>query len=167
MSDSRLRELERRFRKTGAVEDEAAYLLERVRVGDLAQEKLELAAYCGHEGARLASGQIGSETPDGLEEWIRGLPADQAVACGVALRLSRSPGARICTTSHLRVLRHALRNGADSTAVRSAASQVLIHRALGWSDPFRHKEAWLALGLPDPALARESAPPPQAPEALE
>lgn len=56
MTDSQLRELERRWRETGAVEDEARYLLERVRAGDLEQEKLELAAYCGHEGARAGLG---------------------------------------------------------------------------------------------------------------
>jgi hypothetical protein len=35
MSDERLRELERRWKETGSVEDEAKYLAERVRVGDL------------------------------------------------------------------------------------------------------------------------------------
>ena len=44
MSDARLRELERRWRESGSTEDEAAYLRERVRVGDLTQERLELAA---------------------------------------------------------------------------------------------------------------------------
>jgi len=47
MSDSKLRELERRWRETKSVEDEAAYLRERVRVGDLTQERLELAAVAG------------------------------------------------------------------------------------------------------------------------
>ena len=61
MSDERLRELERRWRETQAVGDQAAYLLERVRVGDLSQERLELAAYCGHEGAREALGEEGFE----------------------------------------------------------------------------------------------------------
>ena len=56
MSDARLRELERRWRESGSTEDEAAYLRERVRVGDLTQERLELAAYCGHEGALRATG---------------------------------------------------------------------------------------------------------------
>ena len=55
MSDEKLRELERRFKETGSVEDEAAWLKERVRVGDLTQERLELAAYCGYEGAALAT----------------------------------------------------------------------------------------------------------------
>lgn len=54
VSDQRLRELERKWRESGSVEDEAAYLRERVRVGDLTQERLELAAHCGHEGARSA-----------------------------------------------------------------------------------------------------------------
>ena len=34
-SDEKLRDLERRFRQTGSPDDEAAWLLERVRVGDL------------------------------------------------------------------------------------------------------------------------------------
>lgn len=55
MSDERLRELERRWEETGAVEDEAAYLLERVRAGELTLRRLGLAAYCGHEGARVAT----------------------------------------------------------------------------------------------------------------
>lgn len=158
MSDDRLRQLERRFRASGAAEDEAAFLLERVRVGDLDQAGLELAAYCGHQASQLATG-LASPPERGLEAWIRGLPSQQAIACGVALRLSRSPGARIRTTSHFMVLRHALSNGADPVQVQTAARQVLIHRALGWSDPFRDRQAWLDLGLPDPAKVYEQEPP--------
>ena len=44
MSDARLRELERRFKETGATEDEAALLLGRVRAGDLEPTRLDLAA---------------------------------------------------------------------------------------------------------------------------
>src|SRR5688572_8511386 len=51
MADDRLRDLKRQYRLTGAVADEAAYLLERVRVGDLSQERLELAAVCGYPAA--------------------------------------------------------------------------------------------------------------------
>ena len=54
MSDSKLRELERRWREKGSVEDEITYLRERLRVGELTRERLELAAYCGHEGAKRA-----------------------------------------------------------------------------------------------------------------
>lgn len=55
MSDEKLRELERRWKETGAVEDEAAYLLERVRAGELTQERLELAARMGNRGAMFAA----------------------------------------------------------------------------------------------------------------
>ena len=44
MSDQKLRDLERRWKETGSPDDEAAYLLERVRAGELSRERLELAA---------------------------------------------------------------------------------------------------------------------------
>ena len=82
MTDTKLRELERRWKESNAAEDEAAYLLERVRVGDLEKEKLELAAYCGHEGARLALGDEALPTAltceedpssDSIRSWAAGL----------------------------------------------------------------------------------------------
>ncbi len=80
MSDEKLRELERRFKETGSVEDEAAWLKERVRVGDLTQERLELAAYCGHEGAKLLtqrqSRYHAARARHALDEGM--LPTDQA-----------------------------------------------------------------------------------------
>lgn len=167
MSDERLRDLERRWKETGSVEDEAAWITERMRVGMLAQDRVELAAYCGHQAARKALGRDACETPEDLEEWIRGLPAQQSVACAVALRLSEGPKARICTTSHLAVLRYALSNGADPKAVRSAARLVLIHRALGRSDPFSDLKAWLALGLPDPGTQASESGQLQASETAE
>lgn len=54
MADERLRTLERRWASTGAVEDEAAYLQELVRVGALDAELLALAAHLGRPAARLA-----------------------------------------------------------------------------------------------------------------
>jgi AcrR family transcriptional regulator len=51
VSDERLRELERRWQETGAVGDEIALLRERVKVGDLEPEKLDLAAWLGNEAA--------------------------------------------------------------------------------------------------------------------
>ncbi len=54
MSDQRLRDLERRWRQTGAIEDEAAYLLERLRTGGLSRENVRLAAVCGHTAAAIA-----------------------------------------------------------------------------------------------------------------
>lgn len=54
MSDARLRELERRWRESGAVDDEATYLLERVRVGLLNPAALAEAARLGHDAAERA-----------------------------------------------------------------------------------------------------------------
>lgn len=54
MADERLRGLERRWKETGFVEDHAAYLHERVRIGDLSQERLELAAYLGDPASTRA-----------------------------------------------------------------------------------------------------------------
>jgi hypothetical protein len=73
MSDQKLRDLERRFKETGSPDDEAAWLLERVRVGDLTRERLELAAYCGHEGARRAVGIDTVPHPENLKDWHEGL----------------------------------------------------------------------------------------------
>jgi hypothetical protein len=57
VSDNRLRELERRFRATGSVEDEANYLQQRVRLALVAPEALEAASYLGHPGAVRALGR--------------------------------------------------------------------------------------------------------------
>lgn len=62
MTDSHLRELERRFRASGSAEDEAAWLLERVRNGDVSQEDAELASYLGHEAACRVFGSSGPPT---------------------------------------------------------------------------------------------------------
>lgn len=54
MSDQKLRDLERRYRETGSLDDEAAYIQERVRAGILPRVRAELAAYCDHEAAKRA-----------------------------------------------------------------------------------------------------------------
>ena len=53
MTDSRLQQLKRAWEASGSVEDETAYLRERGRAGDLTEERVELAAYCGHTASRL------------------------------------------------------------------------------------------------------------------
>lgn len=61
MSDERLRELERRWRASGALEDEAAWLGERVRLGDLERARVQVAGLLGHAAARavwLAEGDL-------------------------------------------------------------------------------------------------------------
>lgn len=78
MSDKRLRGLERRWKESGSIEDEVKLLQERVRMGDLTQERLRLASYCGHPASLAALNMIGPTSPDSLEtleEWFRGLEA--------------------------------------------------------------------------------------------
>ncbi|HBP17532.1 MAG TPA: hypothetical protein DEA08_07055 [Planctomycetes bacterium] len=59
MRDEHLRELERRFRQGGGEEEEVAYLLARLRVGELPAERLRIAALVGYAPARRAL-----ESPD-------------------------------------------------------------------------------------------------------
>ncbi len=66
MTDSSLRELERRFRASGSVEDEAAWLRARVQAGELHQSRLEVAAYCGHKAASSVVTVAGPKTVGGL-----------------------------------------------------------------------------------------------------
>lgn len=72
MGDERTRDLGRRFRESGAPEDEAAWLQELLRQGDLNGERLGLAAILGSPGAQLV---LGVEAPlpahrSELEEWV-------------------------------------------------------------------------------------------------
>lgn len=57
--DRRSRELERSWRISGSVEDEARWLAARVRGGTLRVERLELAACCDHPAAERALVSMG------------------------------------------------------------------------------------------------------------
>lgn len=107
MTDQRLREFERRA--PDSVEAEAAYLLERVRVGDLAPQRLELAACCGHPAARTALGDaapplfvltlpagrvdglVAARTHGGWIRTLRALAGRELLARAVAAALRVSP----------------------------------------------------------------------------
>lgn len=56
MADDGLRALERRFASSGALEDEVRWLVGRLRAGQLTQERLRLASFCGHLAASRALG---------------------------------------------------------------------------------------------------------------
>lgn len=86
MSDAKLRELERRWRETRSVEDEAAYLHEQVRAGVLSPERLELAALCGHAACLsvIQSSEPAFQGP--LSDWTRRIERfgkAPCVACAV------------------------------------------------------------------------------------
>jgi hypothetical protein len=72
VTDERLRDLERQA--DSSVEARARLLVERVRAGDLAADRLLLAAYLGDEAARLAAeGERWEPPTGGLREWLGGL----------------------------------------------------------------------------------------------
>jgi hypothetical protein len=52
VSDPKLRELERRWKESGALEDEVACLVERARASEDVSRRLRWAAACGYEAAR-------------------------------------------------------------------------------------------------------------------
>src|SRR5581483_5364002 len=73
MSDTELRALERRWRETGALEDEVALLQARRRSGELTTERLELAAYLGSAAAPRILGREPTPPPANLANEIKGL----------------------------------------------------------------------------------------------
>ena len=72
MTDARLRELERKWHESGSAEDEAAWLRERVRVGDSSEGRLRLAAYWGHPPA-LEALQL---SPNALSQPVAAVVSD-------------------------------------------------------------------------------------------
>lgn len=88
MSDQRVRELERRWRETGAVVDRAAWLRERLRAGELEPARVELAAWVGDEAAQALVPE--ASTPGSLEDLSRGLARwGEEPGRDVAVRLYR------------------------------------------------------------------------------
>lgn len=96
MSDEELRALERTWRETGAVEDEARWLAARVRAGGLDRARLASLAFFGHEAARLAA-----ELPapdawdlDDANEWaarLKPLGAEALLRAGHAVAAASVP----------------------------------------------------------------------------
>lgn len=73
MRDEELRRLERAMAGERDAAGEARLLAEKVRRGDLAAPKLELAAYLGHEAARAALAGRAPDRPEDPSEWLVGL----------------------------------------------------------------------------------------------
>jgi hypothetical protein len=85
VSDGELRDLERRWRASGAVEDEARWHVARVRAGALEPERLALAAWTGWPAAVLAAqdgSQAGSASGWVLRLFGREAPDPQAPLTG-------------------------------------------------------------------------------------
>lgn len=111
MGDEQLRRGERRWRASGAPEDEARYLRERLRAGRIDLVRLALAAECGHPGARQALGR----RLDVALEPLRGLAA-RAERAGDDEARARAAVA----------LAHALLGAAAAPLARSLAEAALV-----------------------------------------
>ena len=91
MSDQRLRELERLWRESGSPEAEADVLRERARAGMLSEDRLRLAAFLGHEAARLAAQDPPTPPEPAEERWflwgqeLARLDEQATVRCAVAI----------------------------------------------------------------------------------
>ncbi len=95
MTAEDVRMLEQRWRESGSIKDEAAWLLAQVEAGDLERAQLELAVHCGHPAAALATA---TEIPE-LEPpaWISKLSRWGVVA----LQRAAVAAARCAVVSHL------------------------------------------------------------------
>jgi hypothetical protein len=84
MGDAGRRELQRSF---GSEEEEAAWLVDRLRAGELDEERLTLAAWCGHRPASLAI----SQDLSGLSQqaWLESIPAHSELRKRIAVAAGR------------------------------------------------------------------------------
>lgn len=109
MSDARLRDLERTWRETGAVEEGAAFVLALARADKLPRARLELLAYLGHEPALAALAELapGPRLPRGgvtgpagrIYQWVLGFadrcpPDDRVPIARRCVELLRGPAGR-------------------------------------------------------------------------
>lgn len=98
MADNRVRELEQRWRASGSTEDEAALLVERIRIGLLSSPRLCLAVYLGHEAAARAAAALGYQTrpqrTTQLTTWVNGLRSFRASSQRVPRNDAREPRRR-------------------------------------------------------------------------
>lgn len=90
MSDARVRELERRFERTGSPGDEAAWLGALLQVGDLPRERVELAALLGHEAAARCTSL--APLPEALTSAVLVEPPDDRPHPASALRIAGEDG---------------------------------------------------------------------------
>lgn len=148
--DATLQALERRWRQTGAVDDEARWLGARLRAGDLARERLVFAADLGHAAAQVALG--------------RPVDVEGAVALLRAGDPSRQGLGRLGREGHVRVALAALEAHADLVerhvgpvhrAVRGALAAV---RAWCAASPERRRGAASVRAHAQPLSAVQGGP---------
>jgi hypothetical protein len=117
VSDERLRELERRWKETGSIEDEASWLAERLRLGRASKDMVALAAHCGHAAAQRVRGEGAMDAA----EWIRSVRGFGGEASVRAI-LAVGPLSRIVTEARVSL-------GRTPTSESHASG---IERGIGW-----------------------------------
>lgn len=85
MTDTRMRELEREWKESGAVKDHATILVARVRSGHLEHVRLDLAARCGDKAATTAVVEIEPGAGQELVELLQQAGKEACVHAGLAL----------------------------------------------------------------------------------
>jgi hypothetical protein len=128
VADQRLRDLERDAAGHGDPQAQARLLLERVRTGDLTEERLLLAAYCGHEASLCVARDLRAAVPveTELNEWVRGLrrwDLHASIRCVLvtmrALWLVAPPSDQHHVASAISILEHRLARPDHEVGVRA------------------------------------------------
>jgi hypothetical protein len=121
MADEELRALERRWRSTGAVDDETAFLAAKLRAGLFDEQRLRLAAFVGDPAAALVAGceaaprDLLTRMPGQLWQYMMGV---EAWGTRAAVRLALASARAIHRLGpELGLPRHALTQMAGSMAV--------------------------------------------------
>jgi hypothetical protein len=175
VSDERLRELQRRWKKSGSFEDEAAYLVALLRSGELQACSLLLSAVLGNEAAVEAAAllQLGAPAGDLRERVVAAaLETDRPreallrIALGVATyELDWSTSQRYIRTHHKQELRAAAKAMETARAwliapTQQAAQKVReASKAVSMTAPFVDSSRVFGqiLSAPDLAGPRPSA----------
>lgn len=88
MGDEQQRALERRWKETGSIQDEAAYLQAQLRAGELERERVQWAAALGHAAAKaLRLESFDGEFEDCLASDVLAPAVTRAYACDCAERV--------------------------------------------------------------------------------
>jgi hypothetical protein len=141
VSDEDVRALERRFRETGTVADEAAWIVARVRSGELLLGRVAVAGLCGHEAARIAAGDALSRTveeaapifgvvPATLRRWGARAPIDLPSLLNEEWTLRTRTGQRVFLRVLASIDREAAAIAEKLGALDGAPTDEVIRRVL-------------------------------------
>lgn len=138
MSDEELRERERRWLITGALEDGVALLRERLRAGSLPPDRLELAAWAG---SAAASQTLASpvEAPEEPERWVQGLldlDPGEASRCALEIVVSTGLGPSVEPSASRQALVQGLRLAHDLIADTAPSEKQRAFARWPWPQPW-------------------------------